>query len=128
MEIITILGSPRKKGNTATILEQVLEGAAEKGAETRMIHLNGLNVRGCQGCLACRENVGECACKDDFPDLLEAMKTCDAIAFGTPIYVFNVSGQFKCFLDRCYCLVPDPEEEEDLREDTLPSLSLLQQR
>ncbi len=111
MKVLAINGSPRKKGNTTTMLEQILAGAAEVGAETRMIDLNALKMRGCQGCLACRENIGECACKDDFQDVLEALKTSDAIAFGTPIYVFNVSGQFKCFLDRCYCLVPDPEGE-----------------
>jgi multimeric flavodoxin WrbA len=110
MRVLAVNGSPRKKGNTATILEQVLAGAAEQGAETRMIHLNALKLKGCQGCLACRENIGECACKDDFQDVLEALKTSDAVAFGTPIYVFHVSGQFKSFLDRCYCMVPDPEE------------------
>ncbi len=113
MQILGINGSPRKKGNTATILDKILEGAAERGAETRMIHLNTLKMKGCQGCLSCRDNIGECACKDDFQDVLEALKTSDGIAFGTPIYVFNVSGQFKCFLDRCYCLVPDPENGAD---------------
>jgi multimeric flavodoxin WrbA len=110
MRVLAINGSPRKKGNTATLLGQVLDAAAAKGAETRMIHLNDLDMKGCQGCLVCRENMGECAVKDDFQDVLEEIKTSDAIAFGTPIYVFNVSGQFKCFLDRCFCLVDSPED------------------
>ena len=110
MKVLAINGSPRKKGNTATILGQVLDAAAAKGAETRMIHLNELDMKGCQGCLTCRENMGECAIKDDFQDVLEEMKSSDAIALGTPIYVFNVSGQFKCFLDRCFCLVDSPED------------------
>ncbi len=110
MKVIAINGSPRKNGNTATMLQEILEGAAEKGAETRFIHLNELNMKGCQGCLACRENLGECAFKDDFQDVLEEMRNCDAVAVGTPIYVFNVTGQFKCFLDRCYCFIDNSEE------------------
>lgn len=113
MRVLAINGSPRKKGNTATILKRILDGAAEKGADTRMIHLNRLNMKGCQGCLACRGNVGECATKDDFQDVLRELKTSHAVALGTPIYVFDVSGQFKRFLDRCYCLVEDPVDETD---------------
>ena len=110
MRVIAINGSPRKNGNTATMLNEILAGAAEKGAETRFIHLNELNMKGCQGCLYCREHIGECAQKDDFQDLLEEMKTADAVALGSPIYVFSVTGQFKCFLDRCFCFTEHNEE------------------
>ncbi len=110
MKVIAINGSPRKNGNTATILKEVLAGAADRGAETRFIHLNDLNMKGCQGCLFCRENLGQCALKDDFQDVLEEMKKCDAVALGTPIYAFNVTGQFKCFLDRCFCFTEMDEE------------------
>ena len=119
MKVIAICGSPRKKGNTFTMLNEILAGAAEKGAETRMIHLNDLNMKGCQGCLWCRENLGKCAYKDDFQDVLKEMRECDAVALGTPIYTFNVTGQFKCFLDRCFCLV-DHIVEEDTFKSVLP--------
>ena len=110
MRVIAINGSPRKNGNTASMLREILAGAEERGAETRFIHLNDLNMKGCQGCLSCRENLGECALKDDFQDVLEEMKKCDAVALGTPIYVFNVTGQFNCFLDRCFCFTEMNEE------------------
>lgn len=111
MRVIAINGSPRKSGNTATMLKEVLAGAADAGAETRFIHLNDLDMKGCQGCLYCREHLGECARKDDFQDVLEEMKKADAVALGTPIYVFSVTGQFKCFLDRCFCFTEHTEEE-----------------
>jgi multimeric flavodoxin WrbA len=110
MKVLAINGSPRKNGNTAAMLDEVLAGAAEKGAETRIIHLNDLNMKGCQGCLWCRDNLGECAYQDDFQDVLKEMKECDAVALGSPIYVFQVTGQFKCFLDRCYCFTEIDEE------------------
>jgi multimeric flavodoxin WrbA len=119
MKVIAINGSPRKNGNTATMLNEILAGAAEKGAETRMIHLNALDMKGCQGCLTCREDLGACAFKDDFQDVLKEMKTCDGVALGTPIYVFNVTGQFKCFLDRCFCFID--ESVEGTYRSVLPS-------
>jgi multimeric flavodoxin WrbA len=48
MRVIAINGSPRKNGNTATMLKEVLAGAADAGAETRFIHLNDLDMKGCQ--------------------------------------------------------------------------------
>lgn len=112
MKVIAINGSPRKNGNTATMLREILDGAAEKGAETRMFHINALNMKGCQGCLVCREKLGECAYNDDFQEVLKEMKGCDAVALGTPIYAFSITGQFKCFLDRCYCFIDHTEEDE----------------
>jgi multimeric flavodoxin WrbA len=120
MKIIGVSGSPRKDGNTSTMLNEILEGAAEKGAETRMFHINELDMKGCQGCLWCRENLGECAFQDDFQEVLKEFRECDAVVLGTPIYTFNVTGQFKCFLDRCFCLV-ERIEEEDTYRSVLPA-------
>jgi multimeric flavodoxin WrbA len=101
------------------MLAAILAGASEKGAETRIFHINELNMKGCQGCLWCRENLGQCAFQDDFQDVLRAMRECDAAVLGTPIYTFNVTGQFKCFLDRCFCCV-ERIEEEDTYKSVLP--------
>jgi hypothetical protein len=47
MKVIAFNGSPRKKWNTATLLEKALEGAASQGAETKLIHLYDLDFKGC---------------------------------------------------------------------------------
>jgi len=54
VKVIGFNGSPRRGANTATLVETVLKGAADKGAETRMVNLNELNIKGCQGCGACK--------------------------------------------------------------------------
>ncbi|MCO5381118.1 MAG: flavodoxin family protein [Methanosarcina barkeri] len=54
MKVIAINGSPRKKWNTATLLEKALEGAVSEGAETEIIHLYDLNFKGCTSCFACK--------------------------------------------------------------------------
>ncbi|MDQ1253622.1 MAG: hypothetical protein QG646_2808 [Euryarchaeota archaeon] len=50
MKVIAVNGSPRKKWNTATLLEKALEGAASEGAETELIHLYDFNFKGEKRC------------------------------------------------------------------------------
>jgi multimeric flavodoxin WrbA len=47
MKVLAFNGSPRRKWNTATLLNHALEGAASKGAETELIHLYDLRYKGC---------------------------------------------------------------------------------
>lgn len=103
MKVIGFNGSPRKKANTVTLIEAVLKGAADKGAETRLVNLNEIDAKGCQGCEACKKDPGKCALKDDISPLLEEMKECDGIVLGTPIYWFRESAQIKALIDRFYC-------------------------
>jgi len=105
MHILAFNGSPRKQGNTSTLIKAVLEGAQSAGAETTEVSLHHINMKGCAGCLTCREKIpGECAQKDDLSPYLEAIKTCDGVVLGCPIYMYRLSGQMKLFLDRSYSL------------------------
>jgi len=104
MQILAINGSPRKEGNTSTIIRAILEGAETAGAETMEVRLHDINMKGCMGCLSCRKKPGVCAQKDDLSPYLEAIKTCDGVVIGCPIYMYRISGQMKCFVDRCYSL------------------------
>lgn len=107
MKVIGIVGSPRKNGNTNAVVQQILEGAAEVGAETRTFLLNEMNYRGCQACNYCKAHE-KCKLEDDLAELFEEMKEADGVVFGAPIYFAQFSGQMRLFLDRCYSLVnPD---------------------
>ncbi|UCD56485.1 MAG: flavodoxin family protein [Candidatus Hydrogenedentota bacterium] len=123
MKVIGFNGSPRKGANTETLVKAVLKGAAGKGAETRLVNLNELSIKGCQGCDACKNDLGTCVQKDDISPLLQEMKECDAIVLGTPIYWFHVSSQFKALIDRFYCFFgwePDPDTGELKEITTFP--------
>lgn len=109
MQVLAINGSPRKKGNTSTLIHAVLEGAAGAGAQVKEAHLHSLDMKGCMGCLSCRKKHGVCAQKDGLSPFLEMMKTCDAVVIGCPIYMFRISGQMKLFVDRVYSLYPPKE-------------------
>ena len=104
MQILAFNGSPRKKGNTSTIIAAILEGARSKGAQTKEVRLHDINLKGCRGCLSCRKNFGFCKQLDDLSKYLEAIKTCAGVVIGCPIYMYRISGQMKLFVDRIYSL------------------------
>lgn len=124
MNVIGINASPRRKANTQTLVEAVLEGAAEKGAETRMVHLRELNINGCLGCEGCKKQLGKCVQKDDLTALLQEMATFDAIVMGTPVYWFQVAAQFKMLVDRLYSFIEigeNPETGEQTFKTAFPT-------
>lgn len=107
MKILAIVGSPRKAGNTDIMVERMLEGAEECGAEARKIYLNELKVGCCQACGHCStaKPWDGCAMRDDMIAVHEALKWCDAFIVGTPIHFFGPSSQTHVFIDRLYCLI-----------------------
>ncbi len=104
MNIIAINGSPRKKWNTATLLNKALEGAAAHGAETELIHLYDLDYKGCISCFACKtrggKSYGTCGFNDGLTSVLQKIAQADALIIGSPIYFGSVSGETRSFLER----------------------------
>jgi len=100
MKILAIHGSPRSiHSTTRKLAEFVLKGAAESGAETEMIDLVDYRITPCTACDACSLN-GICVNDDDVPSLLIRMQEADGIIFGSPVYIDNITGQMKVFIDR----------------------------
>ncbi|MDY0186220.1 MAG: flavodoxin family protein [Desulfuromonadaceae bacterium] len=108
MKIVSLLGSPRSSGNSATIARHLLKTAEGLGAETTAFELNRLAYRGCQACYACKKGSEECVLNDDLRDVLEAVHAADAVVLASPVYYGDVTAQLKGFIDRTYSfLVPD---------------------
>ncbi len=99
--ILAIIGSPRRGGNTDILVEQALQGAAEAGARTEKVALRDLDVRPCRGCDGCAKT-GKCVQRDDLPGLLARMREADAWILATPVYYWGPTAQFKAFMDRWY--------------------------
>ncbi|MGB8219433.1 MAG: flavodoxin family protein [Methanoregula sp.] len=104
MKLLAFNGSPRKKWNTATLLEHALRGAKDQGAKTELIHLYDLDYKGCTSCFACKriggKSYGHCAVKDDLRPVLKKVEAADAILVGSPIYYAITTGETRCFLER----------------------------
>jgi len=101
MKILGIVCSPRKEGNTEILVREALAGAAEKGAETELLHLADLKISPCTACEACSET-GECIIEDDMKEIYPKLLSADGIIIGTPVYFWTVSAQAKLLMDRTY--------------------------
>jgi multimeric flavodoxin WrbA len=100
MKIIGLNGSPHgKQSQTMHLVQAVLDGARESGADTEYIDLCKLDIDFCTGCGTCYAK-GECIHADDYPELLGKILSADGIVFGSPNYINNVTAQTKVVLDR----------------------------
>ena len=106
MIITTILGSPRKNGNTATVLK-AFEGLAKSRYQIDRINITDFSISGCLGCNVCYKHPDEPGCiqKDDAVLILNRLIKSDVIVYSTPLYVWSFSAQMKALIDRHYCLV-----------------------
>ncbi|MFA4825919.1 MAG: flavodoxin family protein [Methanoregula sp.] len=104
MKVLAFNGSPRKKWNTAMLLQNALDGAASQGAETELIHLYDMDFKGCTSCFACKlkggKSYGKCAMQDGLTPVLETIPEADALILGSPIYFGTVTGEMRCFMER----------------------------
>ena len=67
-KMIVLLGSPRKKGNSATLAQQVISGAKTVGAQVESFFLHGMDIRPCNACDACLKTAEPaCVVEDDMP-------------------------------------------------------------
>ena len=107
-KIVCLLGSPRKKGNSAIIAKKFCESAEKLGAQITTFTLNELTYKGCQACMGCRTKSDRCILKDDMIEVLDSIRDADVLLMASPVYFGEVSSQMKGFIDRtCSYLVPD---------------------
>lgn len=115
VKVLTLFGSPRKKGNSTLLANHVMLGAESQGAAVESIYLNGLNIRPCQGCYACQEEGSKgCVVDDDMQDVYPKVIEADALIIASPVYWFTMSAQTKIFMDRCIALYNENHEESRL--------------
>jgi len=102
MRVIAVNGSPRKGGNTETMLKHALATLDEAGWKTEYVQLGGKKIRGCMACMKCWENKDrKCVVNNDaFNEVMEKMLDADAIILGSPTYFSDVSAELKALLDR----------------------------
>jgi len=104
-KVIVISTSLRANSNSNILAEAFAKGAAEAGNEVEFVSLRGKKIDFCMGCLAC-QRTGSCVIKDDANEITEKVLHAQAVAFATPIYYYEMSGQMKTLLDRMNSLYP----------------------
>ncbi|MFX0183742.1 MAG: flavodoxin family protein [Candidatus Hodarchaeota archaeon] len=102
-KILGIVGSPRRGGNTDILVDEILKGAKESGAETEKILLNQFKINPCDGCNVCFKNKnGNCKYEDDFEVIKKKMEESGTWIIGTPVYWWGPTAILKAFIDRWY--------------------------
>jgi multimeric flavodoxin WrbA len=100
MKILGISASPRgSKSTTLKLVEKVLEGAKDAGAEVELVDVCKLDIEYCNACQVCFKT-GKCAHKDDFQGLYEKIMAADGMVWGSPNYFHSVTAQMKTLIDR----------------------------
>ena len=102
MQVLGIMTSPRRGGNSDILLEAALEAAGSNGAVIEKIIVNDLNFVPCQACMETRDD-GRCKIEDDFQKIYTAVFKADSIIVSGPIYFGSVSAQLKMLIDRFQC-------------------------
>ena len=98
-KVVIISSTPRKNGNSQILCQAFEKGAIDAGNDVELISLRENKINYCTGCYGCRK-IGKCVQNDGMNEILEKMLNADVLVFGTPIYMYDVSGQLKTFFDR----------------------------
>ena len=102
MKVVAFNGSARKDGNTAILINYVLDELEKDGIGTEVLQLAGTEIRGCLACYKCFENKDHrCANKTDvLNECVKKMLEAVGIILGSPTYFANVSAEMKALIDR----------------------------
>ena len=103
MEVLGIAGSPRRGGNTDLLLQEVMAGAASRGARTETIILADLSIAPCRHCDGCIKT-GKCVIEDDMQLIHQKLRGLERLVLASPVFFMGVTAQTKTMIDRCQAL------------------------
>lgn len=107
--ILVVVGSGQKKGNTNQLADAFVEGALAAGHAVTKVFLGDKTINGCTGCEACR-TIKRCVQKDDMESIYPLIYTADAIVLASPLYFWTISARLKAFLERFYAIAELDEQ------------------
>ena len=101
MKVLLINGSPRKDGNTAIALNEMIKDFESQGIETELLHIGGKDIRGCIACGKCRQ-LGHCVFDDIVVQASQKLAEADGLVVGSPVYYASANGTVVSFMDRLF--------------------------
>jgi len=116
MNLLAIVGSPRKGKSTDTLVDRAIEGAKSKAPNCKVKKINLIehDIKFCKNCLVCRdvktnEPVTKCAIRDDMDDIKEDVLKSEGLIFGTPVHMGYATAIMMAFLERICWTFAKPE-------------------
>ncbi|MDD2716087.1 MAG: flavodoxin family protein [Candidatus Wallbacteria bacterium] len=115
MRILALNGSPRKSGNCSKIIDKICRTAEKKGHQFTVYPLYDLVFGGCLACETCKSETGKCPLKDDFTRIKDEIIQAGCLIIASPVYMGQITGPLKTFLDRFYIFVTADFQIRDLK-------------
>jgi len=116
MNLLAIVGSPRKGKATDTLVDKAIEGVESKSpnCNVKKLHLNDHDIQFCKNCLACRDSktkepLARCTIRDDMDNINEDILTSDCLIFGIPVHMGFATGIMMTFMERICWIFAKPE-------------------
>lgn len=102
-QVLVLMSSPRKNGNTDRLVNAFIKGVEENGYSTEKIYVNYQNIKPCLGCNICQKT-NQCVQKDDMQEIYEKMLEAKVIVFASPVYFYTFNASMKLLLDRTFAI------------------------
>jgi multimeric flavodoxin WrbA len=104
-KILILNGSPRKKGNTATLVEAFTRGAESSGHSVTTYNVDAMNIHPCKGCLCGgKDPSSPCSQKDAMDQIYPVYRDADIVVLASPLYYDSVTAQLKAAFDRLFAV------------------------
>jgi multimeric flavodoxin WrbA len=104
MRILAINSSPRggSESKTELMLNRLVEGMRDAGAEVEIVNLREKTIKNCIGCFTCwTKTPGKCIQKDDMTsELLPKWLESDLVIYATPLYYHFMNAAMSTFMER----------------------------
>lgn len=109
MEILALIGSPRKNSNCEIIVDEIAKGAEENGHTLTKYIIQDLDVAPCSGCELCNKGK-DCRYEDDGTEIIDKLANGASVILASPIYFGQMTAQAKTIVDRFYSIFNNPEK------------------
>lgn len=120
-KILILNGSPRRKGNTAALIEAFTAGAESAGHQVKRFDVALMDIHPCRGCCAGGKDPDHpCVQRDGMEEIYPVYKEADIVVLASPMYYWSISGQLKCAFDRLFAVTElDPNYVTPVKEAVL---------
>lgn len=96
MKTLIFNGSPRKNGDTVTLINEFIKHLE---GEYKIVEAYDCNIKPCIDCRYCWNNT-DCSLKDDMQEVYKYIEECDNILIASPLYFSELSGQLLAIMSR----------------------------
>lgn len=110
MKILALQASPRKKGNTNRVLDEMIKGAQDNCHEVTKYYLEKLDIKPCSGCEICAKGK-DCRYEDDGAEIINQLAEGASVILASPIYFGQMTAQAKTIVDRFYSIFNNPDKK-----------------